>query len=50
MPLNVSLQLSPEDNSDQLHPQAHRQTKIQAEQDGTQARPHPHHLQGDKMK
>lgn len=40
-----SLQLSPENDSEQLHRQAHRQTEVQSEEDGTQTRPHPHHLQ-----
>lgn len=43
----MSLQLRPEDDGKKLHPQANSQAKIQSQQASSQARDHPHHLQGN---
>lgn len=37
-------QLSPEDDSDQLHTEAGSQSQIQPQQEGTDAARQPHHL------
>lgn len=44
------LQLSPEDNTDQLHTEAYSQSKIQPQQDGCSAGSEPHHLDKGGMK